>query len=144
MHHATTVGPVLDENDKPVPGTSFHIKGLLESNHAGQLLSDDQFAALVVDDVQFTRTAGGGFEYSIEVVVSEGKLAQIVADREAAARATADADAKASKEQQQLQAEAKAQAEEAAIAAEGRRAALVEQAKQQELAKLQNVPPSAT
>jgi hypothetical protein len=79
MVHNTTVGPVLDENDKPVPGLSFHVKGVLESSHAGELMSQDQFDALVIDDVELTRTAGGGFEYSIEFVVSQEKFDAIQA-----------------------------------------------------------------
>jgi hypothetical protein len=79
MHHSTTVGPVLDDDDKAVPGVSFHIKGLLESNHAGELLSQDQFDALVADDIELVRTSGGGIEYSIELVVSQAKLDKILA-----------------------------------------------------------------
>ncbi len=95
MHHSTTVGPVLGDDDKAVPGVSFHVKGLLESNHAGELLSQDQFDALVVDDVELTRTAGGGFEYSMELVVSQAKLDKILAAKpkpEAPAPVVSDTD----------------------------------------------------
>ncbi len=95
MHHTTSVGHVLDENDKPVPGKTFLIKGVLESNHAGELVTEDEFKALVADDVEFKRTAGGGFEYTVEIVVSEGMLAKILAAKpkpEAPAPVVSDTD----------------------------------------------------
>jgi hypothetical protein len=103
MHHTTTVGHVLDENDKPVPGKTFHVKGLLEASGPFELVTDDEFEALVVSDVVFKRSAAGGFEYAVAFSVSEEKLAEIQAAHAEAVKAKAEADRKAAEEQAALQ-----------------------------------------
>ena len=147
MFHQTTVGPVLDADDKPIPGKSFHLKGVLESNHAGELLSEQEFRALVVDEVDFSRTPGGGFEYSLEVVVSARKLASIQEADAAAAKAKAEADAAANAAQQDLQKDAELDAAKKAAFEEGRRQAILEQAKAAGAASVvppKELPPATT
>jgi hypothetical protein len=50
-------------------GKSFSVKGKLESSHAGELLTDEEFSRLAATDVKLTRTTGGGFEYEVEFSV---------------------------------------------------------------------------
>jgi len=100
MHHTTTIGPVKDEDGKDLPFKTFQIKGLVESNNPTELLTDAEFAALTLDDANFTRTAGGGFEYSFAVHVDQSKLARIVAEQIRQAKAKAASDAEKAKEQQ--------------------------------------------
>lgn len=110
MHHTTTVGPVLDEDGKALPFKSFHVKGLLESNNPTELLTDAEFAALDVEDVSFTRTSGGGFEYSFEIVVNQSKLSRVLAEMQSKAAAKVKADAQAAAKQQEDQHEAQKKA----------------------------------
>lgn len=142
MHHTTTVGPVLDENDKSVPGKTFAIKGLLESNHAGELLSEDEFAALVADDISFKRTSGGGFEYSIEVVVSEQRLARVVAGKKAVSAAQTEENRKTNEAAEKAARDAELEAAKQAAFEDGRKAAILEQAKAAGAASVK--APSAT
>lgn len=73
MHH-TTVATQAHH------GKSFNVKGLIESNHAGELISDEEFAKLKVSDVKLTRTSGGGFEYEVEFAVTGEEGQQTVSE----------------------------------------------------------------
>lgn len=138
MHHTSVVGPVLDEDGKALPFKSFHVKGLLESNNPTELLTDAEFKALDIGDAGFTRTAGGGFEYSFEIVVNQSKLARVLADEAAAAKAKIKADTEAAAKQQEDQHEA---AKKAAYE-QGKKDAELEMARKQGAASVANVPPT--
>lgn len=135
MFHDSKVGPVTRKDESgvhvPIPGKSFHIKGVIEARTATELLTEVEAAALVLQDSNFTRTAGGGMAYDIEVVVDQRVIDAILDDQKKKAEADAEANkAEASVSDQEAHDRALEEAKKIGFK-EGQLEAVKEQAKEE-------------